>query len=81
MSELQVICQVPNGIGYMPQSEYEGLPEPVKARVEILAVAPSKRKAAWICDHLPGEWRDVGLMWWRDDLAARVIEGVHDALP
>jgi hypothetical protein len=70
MTDLHLIVKVPNGCGFMSRSEYEGLPEPVKARVEILAVCPSEEKAHWICDHLPQSWRDVTLAWGPETPAA-----------
>jgi hypothetical protein len=83
MAELHLIVKVPNGCGVMDRATYEALPKPVRARVEILAVCPSRDKARFIYDLLPQDWRDVILAWKPEGERAEAleIEGVIHALP
>jgi hypothetical protein len=64
MSGLHVILRViGQGYGCMPAADYEEIPEAVRDRVELLAVAPNAEKARWIVSHLPQDWRDLLLAW------------------
>lgn len=47
------------GYGHMPCNYYDQLPPAAKARVTILAVAPSPQKAEFICSFLPTLWHSA----------------------
>jgi hypothetical protein len=71
---LAVVLKVPNGFGWMPSSEYESLPEPVREAVEVIAACPSEERARWLLGFLPNDWRDDVVVGWSEgDRKARAI--------
>ncbi len=55
-SELYLVVKVPNGYGWMTQSQYDEIPKAERAAVDVIAGCRTEEWAKWLFHCLPQEW-------------------------